>query len=160
MSSIREQIAALTIAALQEPGTPEQPAPPGLNVHRERTRPIEQDKLPAILVYFEDEEPTPIGETGKPQRFQAPLTQRHLNLVLEMRGKTLPGQAPDEVIDPLYVWAMQRVMADERFGGLAMGVTEGPMKWTAKELDVVFAGAALHLVVHYRTSRTDPTLPT
>jgi len=156
MSSIREQIAALVVAALQEPGTPAQPSPPGLNVHRERTRPIEQDKLPAIVAYFEDDEPTPLEK----QKFQAPLTQRHLNLVLEMRAKALPGQGPDEAIDPLYVWAMQRVMADERFGGLAMGVTEGPMKWTAKELDVVFAGAALHLVVHYRTSRTDPTLPT
>ena len=48
----------------------------------------------------------------------------------------------------------------ERFGGLAMGVTEGPMKWMAKEADVVFAGAALHLVIHYRTSRLDPTLAT
>jgi hypothetical protein len=31
------------------------------------------------------------------------------------------------------------------------------MKWTSKEADRVFAGAALHLVIHYRTSRTDPS---
>ena len=28
----------------------------------------------------------------------------------------------------------------------------------ATEANVVFAGAALHLIVHYRTSRQDPTL--
>jgi hypothetical protein len=38
-----------------------------------------------------------------------------------------------------------------------MGVTEGPMKWMAVESDVIFAGAALHLIIHYRTSRLDPT---
>ena len=124
-------------------------------MHRERTRPIEQDKLPAILVYFEDDEPTPLEK----QKFQAPLTQRHLNVVLEMRA-VASGQAPDEAVDPLYLWAVQQIMSNEKFSGLAMGVTEGPMKWTAKEADVIFAGAALHLVIHYRTSRLDPTVAT
>ncbi len=151
MASIREQIADAVIAALVDPA-----GPAGLNVHRERTRPIEQDKLPAILVYFEDEEPTPLEK----QKFQAPLTQRHLGLVLEMRAVPSAGQAPDEAIDPLYCWSVQQVMKDEKFGGLAMGVTEGPTKWMAKEADVIYAGAALHLTIHYRTSRLDPTLPT
>jgi hypothetical protein len=151
MSSIREQIADALLTVLQASG-----APGGLTVHRERTRPIEQDKLPAILVYFEDEEPTPLEK----QKFAAPLTQRHLNVVLEMRALAQGGQATDQAVDPLYLWIMQQVMADEKFSGLAMGVTEGPMKWTAKEADVIFAGAALHLVIHYRTSRLDPTVAT
>jgi hypothetical protein len=157
MSSIREQIAAAIVAVLDgsaEPGgTGGVQAPSGLTVSRERTRPIERDKLPATLIYFEDEEPTPIEK----QKFQAPITQRHLNVVLEMRAVAGEGLAPDEAIDPLYLWAMQQIFADEKFGGLAMGVTEGPMKWTAKEADAVLAGAALHLTVHYRTSRLDPS---
>jgi hypothetical protein len=41
-----------------------------------------------------------------------------------------------------------------------MGITEGPMKWTTKEADRIYAGAALHLVIHYRTSRIDPSSKT
>ena len=156
MSSIREQIAAEVVDLLTGTGAETPPAPSGLTVHRERTRPIEKDSLPAILVYFEDEEPTPLLK----QKFQAPLIERHCNLVLELRAVPDSGQAPDQAIDPLYLWAMQQIMGNERLGGLAMGVTEGPMKWTATEADKVFAGAALHLVIHFRTSRLDPSSTT
>jgi hypothetical protein len=156
MNSIRERIVDAVIAVLAGPGTPQSTPPPNLKVHRERSRPIAKDTLPAILVYCEDDEPTPLAK----QRFQAPLTERHLNLVLELRTTPDAGQKPDEAIDPLYVWAVQQMMANERFGGLAMGVTEGPMKWMATEADVVFAGAGLHLIIHYRTSRLDPTVAT
>jgi len=148
MSSIREQIAQAVIDLLSASGEPG-----GLTVHRERTRPIEQDKFPAILVYFEDDEPTTLAK----QRFQAPLTERHLNLALEMRTIPDPDSSPDQAIDPLYIWAISQLVPNERLGGLAMGITEGPMKWMAKEADRVYAGAGLHLVVHYRTSRTDPS---
>jgi len=156
VSSIREQIAGLVVAALSGDAKGPVVKPDALTVHRERTRPIEQDQLPAILVYFEDDEPTPLAK----QRFQAPLTERHLNVVLELRTTPASGVSPDSAIDPLYIWAMQQIMADERFGGVAMGVTEGPTKWTAKEADVVLAGAALHLVIHFRTSRKDPSSAT
>lgn len=155
MSSIREQIAAKAVDLLAASGDGLTP-PSDLTVHRERTRPITQDTLPAILVYFEDEEPTPLAK----QRFQAPIVERHMNLVLELRATPIAGQAPDEAVDPLYMWAVQQIMSNEKFSGLAMGVTEGPMKWTATEADKVFAGAALHLVIHYRTSRLDPSSAT
>jgi hypothetical protein len=148
MSSIREQIAQEVVDLLSAAG-----GPTGLSVHRERTRPIEADKLPAILVYFEDDEPTPLMK----QRFQAPLTERHLNLVLELRVIPDAVTAPDQAIDPVYLWAIAQLMTNERLDGLAMGITEGPMKWTTKEADRVFAGAALHMIVHYRTSRLDPS---
>jgi hypothetical protein len=156
MSSIREQIAAAVVVALGGPAAGDISQPSGLNVHRERTRPIDADNLPAALVYFEDDEPTPLEK----QKFQAPITQRHLNVAIELRVVPDSGQAPDEAVDPLYLWTMQQIMADEKFGGLAMGVTEGPMKWMAKEADVIFAGAALHLAIHYRTSRLDPSAVT
>lgn len=148
-SSIREQIAAAVIAAVSGTG-----APPGLTVHRERTRPVEQEQLPAILIYFEDDHPEPLAG----QKFRAPLTERSLNLVAEIRGTPAGAQAPDEAIDALYVWLMQAVAADETFGGLAMGITEGPVKWFSKEADAIYAGAAVHLIVHYRTKRLDPTV--
>ncbi|HLZ09338.1 MAG TPA: hypothetical protein VKT80_12160 [Chloroflexota bacterium] len=151
MSSIREQIAQAVVDLLSAPG-----GPGGVSVHRERTRPIESDKMPAILVYFEDDEPTPLAKV----RFQAPLTERHLNLVLELRAIPDAVSAPDQAIDPLYLWVIAQLVVNERLGGLAMGITEGPMKWTTKEADRIFAGAALHLIVHYRTSRLDPSSQT
>lgn len=149
MSSIREQIAGAVIAAASGPG-----APAGLNVHRERTRPLESDQLPAILFYFEDDEPEPLAK----QKFRAPLSERCLNMVAEIRVVPTADQAPDEAIDDLYVWLIQALGADESFGGLAMGITEGPVKWFSKEADVIFAGAAVHLSVHYRTKRLDPSV--
>jgi hypothetical protein len=148
MSSIREQIAAAIVAAVSGPG-----APAGLTVHRERTRPVENEQLPAILIYFEDEQPEPLAG----QKFRAPLTERSLGVVAEIRVVPTGGQAPDEAADSLYVWLIQAVGADESFGGLAMGVTEGPVKWFSKEADAIYAGAAVHFIVHYRTKRLDPT---
>lgn len=154
MSSIRQQIAAAIVAAVS--GTGKLGAatkPANLHIHRERTRPIEKDDLPAILLYFEDEQPEPLAG----QKFKAPLTERSLNVVAEIRVIPDASQAPDEAVDAFYVWLMQSLGADETFGGLAMGITEGPVKWFSKEADVIYAGAALHLAVHYRTTRLDPT---
>ena len=156
MTSIREQVAGAVVAALNAAAAGGVTQPIGLTVHRERTRPITKDKLPATLVYFEDDEPTTLAK----QVFRAPLTERHLGVVIEMRAIGSSSQSPDEALDPLYLWVMQQIMADETLGGLAMGVTEGPMKWMATEADVIFAGAALHLVIHYRTSRLNPATVT
>lgn len=153
-ASIRERVATAIVAAVS--GTGELGAagmPAGLHVHRERTRPIEKDDLPAILLYFEDDEPLPLAK----ERFKAPLTERVLNAIAEIRVEPADGQSPDEAVDAFYVWLIQSLGADESFGGLAMGLMEGPVKWFSKEADVVYAGAAVHLAVHYRTTRLDPT---
>lgn len=147
-TSYREQILAAIVAAIPTSGGG---APAGLTVHRERTRPIEQDSLPAIMLYFEDETPEPLAG----QQFKAPLTQRCLNVVAEIRVDA-SASSPDAAIDPVYVWLMQSLAVDETFGGLAMGIFEGPIKWTAKEADRILAGAAVHLSVHYRTKRLNP----
>jgi len=151
MSSIREQLVLAAVALLEAGGSPAT-----LTVKRERTRPIEQAALPAILIYCEDEEPSPLAG----QKFRAPLTERHLNLVLELRALASDTVPPDAAIDPLYIWAIQQILGNEKFGGLAMGVTEGPTKWMSREADATYAAAALHLIVHYRTSRLDPTSAT
>jgi hypothetical protein len=157
MISIREQVASAIVAAISGSGALGATGmPAGLNVHRERTRPIEKDDLPAVLIYFEDEEPEPLAK----ERFRAPLTERCLDVVAEIRCVPQSGQSPDEAIDAIYVWLMQSLGADETFGRLAMGIIEGPVKWFSKEVDVIYAGAAVHLSVHYRTSRLDPTTKT
>ena len=148
MSSIREQIVDGIVALLEASGSPA-----GLTVHRERTRPIEDDSLPALVVYCEDEEPK---STDK-QTFRSPLVERSLRLIVEARARATGGLAPDQALDPLLVWTAQQILQNETIGGLAIGATEGKTSWITKEADVVVAAAIANYHIRYRTARTDPT---
>jgi hypothetical protein len=147
MSSIREQIMTALVAALSAGG------PAGLTVHRNRTRPIEVDSLPAIMVYADDEVPKPLAGAT----YKAPLTERQLSVALECRAQGSTSVSPDEALDPVLVWAAQTVLANEQFGGLANGVEEGRTVWASREGDVPVASAKWSITIRYRTSRLDPT---
>jgi hypothetical protein len=149
-TSIREQIMVLLVAALNAGGAG---SPVGLTVHRERTRPIEIDSLPAILIYADDDVPKTLGQ----QVYAAPLTERQFSLALECRAQGTTGISPDEALDPVLVWAAKTVLANERFTGLASGVEEGRTVWSSREGDVPVASAKLSFTIRYRTSRLDPT---
>jgi hypothetical protein len=149
-TSIREQIVVLLVAALNASGSGR---PAGLTVHRERTRPIEIDSLPAILVYADDDAPKPLGQ----QTYAAPLTERRLSLSIECRAAGSSGVAVDQALDPLLVWAASAVRADEKFGGLANGVEEGRTVWSSRETDTQIAAAKWGITIIFRTSRLDPT---
>jgi hypothetical protein len=149
-ASIREQIIAALMTALSTGG------PSGLTVHRERTRPIEIDSLPAVMVYADDDVPKTLGQ----QVYAAPLTERHLTLALECRAQGSSGVSPDEALDPVLVFATQTVLANEKFGGLASGVEEGRTVWSSREGDVPVASAKVSFTIRYRTSRLDPTSKT
>jgi hypothetical protein len=148
LSSIREQIMVLLVAALGASGKPS-----GLTVHRERTRPIETDSLPAIMVYADDDAPKPLSQ----QVYAAPLTERQFSLALECRAQGSGSVSPDAALDPVLVWAVQTMVTGERFGGLASGVEEGRTVWSSREGDVPVASAKLSFTIRYRTSRLDPT---
>jgi hypothetical protein len=148
-SSIREQIASAIVAALSAAG-----GPTGLTVHRERTRPIETDSLPAIMVYFEaDDAPKPFDK----QKYRSPFVERTLVVALECRAQGSASTPPDQALDPITVWATQRMFADETFGTLAIGADEGATKWYSREGDLPVAAATIRFSVVYRTSRLDPT---
>ena len=146
-TSIREQIIAAAITALQATGKPA-----GLNVFRERTRPIEIDSLPSIMVYAEDDPPKPFDG----QTYRSPFVVRVLLLRLELRAACAANVAPDTALDPLIVWAIQAIMANEQFGSLANGVEEIRTAWNSREGDTPVAAATIHFTVRYRTSRLDP----
>jgi hypothetical protein len=149
VSSIREQIVVALIAALNAGAG----SVTGLTIHRERTRPIEIDSLPAILVYADDDVP----QTLASQTYASPLTVRQLSLAMECRAQGTSSISPDEALDPVLVYAAKTVLASERFGGLASGVEEGKTVWASREGDVPVASARLNFTVRYRTSRLDPT---
>ena len=147
-SSIREQIVSGVVELLQADG-----APDGLQVHRERTRPIESESLPALVVYCEDEEPT----TTDRQTFRSPFVERSLHVIVEARAKVIGSSSPDQTLDPLLVWTSTQIMQNETIGGLAIGAIEGKTNWLSKEADVVIAAAIANYHIRYRTARTDPT---
>jgi hypothetical protein len=158
VSSIREQIvlalvAVLGSATLNHSDGSEESKPAGLTIHRERTRPIEIDSLPAILVYCDDDPPKPIAQ----QIYRSPLTEHQLTISLELRAQGALNVPPDAALDPLYVWAMLAVGSDVSFGGLASEVEEGKTAWSSREGDVPVASATLRITIRYRTSRLDPT---
>ena len=128
-------------------------SPAGLTVHRERTRPIEIDSLPAIMLYADDDVPKPLGQ----QIYAAPLTERQFSLGLECRAQGSTSVSPDEALDPVLVWAAKTVLANEKFGGLANGVEEGRTVWSSREGDAPVASAKLSFTIKFRTSRLDPT---
>ena len=148
MPTIREQIIVLLVSRLSAGG-----GPAGLTVHRERTRPIETDSLPAIMVYAEDEPPKPLAG----QQYRAPLTERQLTVGVEMRAAGNSTTPTDAALDPLFVWFYQQIRADETFGGLANGVEEARTVWNSKEGDLPLAACTVHFTIKYRTSRLDPT---
>jgi hypothetical protein len=130
-------------------------APAGLTVHRERTRPIEMDSLPAIMLYAEDDQPKAIGSN-----YRAPQTERQLSIGLQCRAMGSSSVTPDEALDPVIVWANLQMFSDETFGGLANGVEEIRTVWSSREGDQPVAAATIHFTVKYRTSRLDPTSKT
>jgi hypothetical protein len=149
MSSIRDRLIDAVIAALSASG-----GPAGLTVIEDRTHPSEESQMPVIGVYFEDDEPIPLDK----QHFRAPIVQKLVTVILEYRAiASATPVKPRKSIDPLYLWAMQQLGADETFRGLAMGIVEGPTKWISKEADSVVAAAAQKFTIHYRTSRLNPS---
>lgn len=154
-NSIRELILEAIVANLSDPSS----GIANLSVHRMRTRPLEDDQLPAILIYSEDDEPKPLAG----QTFQAPLVERQLVIYLEYRAIGSSTVSPDQALDPLIVWGTKTMVANEKFvsiaypGGLGMGVVEGKTAWMSKEGDRILAAASTQWIVKYRTSRLDPT---
>lgn len=156
-TSIREQVLLAVMAALGASSAPcgsgSFPQPGNLTVHRERTRPIETDSLPAIMVYADDEVPKPMAR----ETYRAPLVERQLALTLECRAQGSATVPPDAALDPILIWAALALFADETLGRIASGMEEGRTAWSSREADVPIASAKFGITVKFRTSRLDPT---
>lgn len=120
--------------------------PTGLNVHRQRTRPIEKDGLPAQVLYLlnEDTEERAAGQIDRRARF-----------AVESRV-TASGESPDAALDEYLSWAVKALRADPTLGGLSSDVKERGTEWDHVELDKVFGAARTIFEVHYQTADDDP----
>lgn len=148
MASIREQILAYFVTKLGEAGKPA-----GLTVHRFRTRPIDRDSLPAQVVYPAGRDGG-IAEAVSQYSGEGDVT-RELTVRVESR---IVGEPPDQLLDPLYAWAVKQIMADTTLGGLALGVREEATSFDADEREVVVGACATDFAVTYSTEFNDPEL--
>ena len=148
MASIREQIIQAVVAALDGSGKPA-----GLTVHRYRTRPLEKDDLPAQVVY-------PAGTGGavaETVRLYGGTNDvlRELRVRIESR---VMGAQPDQLLDPLYIWAVKAVMSDPTLGGLAHEIREEATSFDAVEFEQPVGASATDIIVEYVTSQDDPEI--
>lgn len=148
--SLQNQILSYAVSALQANASL---SAAGVTVHRYRTRPIGKDTLPAIVVYpVLDEYLNRVGTE------EAPVVERQFRFWVECRAATTDTATPiDEVLDPLYIGAIQALYADPRFGNLLSGLQLERSQWDAFEADRTYGGLALMFAAHFWTLAADAT---
>lgn len=140
--SILEQIAQRAVADLGAVGKPAD-----LQVHRSRARPIDQDELPAAVVYLLTEvAQRKGGEWG-------PLLECDAMLAVELR---VAGNPPDQVLDPHRTWAIAQLESDQTMGGLATSVSYVGAEWQAAASNKVLGAVRLTFHVKYLMRAVDP----
>jgi hypothetical protein len=152
MSSRRDSIVADIVAALSTATG----KPSGLTVHRQRTLPIGADVLPSQVVYLVDE--TVVTGPGFGVGANA-LAVREATVRVESRVSA-GASTPDQALDPLLNWAVQKILADPTRGGLAHFTIELGTQWAAADEDKVYGAAQTDFKVKYTTSAADPTAAT
>jgi hypothetical protein len=139
--SRREQILAAAIAALNAASNP--PA----TAYRTRIDPVNQGELPAIVLYGLKETVEHAGPTTR---------RRILTMRLEIVQE---GAAPaDAAIDPIYLFAVNTLMADATLGGLVKGLYEIAVQWETEASYQDACVAVVDFEVHYTTTE-NPSVP-
>lgn len=144
--SIGERIvqAFVTTLDFNDPGKPT-----GLTVHRDDSEPLERDDLPALVAY-PNTDPLGLGDHQS--------DEHSLEILVEARvRKTDPLHVIDQLLDELYVWAVQRVHVDRSFGGLAKNVRLTRRGWDREAADSQHGLLLMGFTVEYFTALGDPT---
>ena len=144
MASHRELIIEALVTALTTP-----PAsvtkPAGLAVHRFAMRPLDVDRLPAIVVYWMDCKPAKAEQVVSSVSYDR-LLEYLLTVRVECRAA---GEPADQVLDPLAQYARQVVLTDPSLGGLCYGVREAGIQVDAVAKEKVLGAAAVDFEFHY-----------
>jgi hypothetical protein len=116
--------------------------------------PLRAPKGIRIRVYPFDEKVAP---------FSQQLVRRELLVKLELFVGPVPdGLPPNKALDPLYVWCIQRLMADRdrgtagQLGGRVDSIQERGRGWAGDEKEAAWARTVIDIAVIYRTLANDP----
>ena len=139
--SIQKQVLDYVVTALTAPGAP---AP----AFRTRTESFSADQMPAFNVY-------PLrGSREVAEDTVETLGQRFSFAVVPL------GTAPssvDVVLDPLFVWVCQRLLADTTLGGLVLDTTLDAWDWTFPAADSDISSCSMTFSALLAVKRADPT---
>lgn len=158
MSSTRETIVAALVSRLKSP--PDGITMPlGLTadrVHRFILRPIEADKLPALVAYRYDCKPVESLHLAGDSRD----TQLLYELMVRVEVRAI-GEPVDQVVDALEQYVRQCVFSDTSLGGLTAGARELGYEVDGAALNQHFAASHVNLgFIYYEQPYTfpDPTV--
>ena len=143
-NSVRETIIATVVSTLSAG------SPPATVIRSDQFQRTDANaSLPAIMVY-------PLNEKVAEQT--GSTAYRILSLAVECQVKGAPPI--DQAIEPLYQWAIQKLLADDTLGGNAEWIQEVSTEWVFETADEDVCGARITFDIRYSTGRTDPTQTT
>jgi hypothetical protein len=145
--SIREQILQALVDLWDEPSKPT-----GLTVHRDPSRPIPSDDLPALAVSMEP------SDSERTERLDhSPGVERTMTVRAGIRAGGSDVESLYEQTDEIYVWVVTQVALDRTLGGLSEDIVERRASFEAAEADKTFHALGILFDVTYFTSEDDPT---
>lgn len=153
MASVRERILAEIEARINAdaPGRPD-----GLEVHRHVERAVQLDaesgQLAEICIY-------PAPDTPDVPTHDFDLIERSFTVRCEMTALAMDGQPPSAAVDPLYVWAVRRLLADPTLGGLAVMLLEGQTQFAELERGAAYGRAFTDFEITYHTTQDPEAQP-
>lgn len=139
MSSMRERILTELATRLNTPPTGVT-KPAGMIVHRYAMLPIEDDELPAAVLYW-----TACDQTQKTM-FAATAMDTLLEYHLAVRVEVRAAGETDECLEPLIQYVRQVVFTDPSLGGLATSAREDGLQIDAITKARTLWAAAVELV--------------
>lgn len=127
--------------------------PAGLTSSTGRSRAVEDEELPHVLLYMAPEQPEPAdhGDQGA-----GPILERVFRFRTEFRVKAPEGQDPGDLLDAVYVHVAKAIMGDHTLGGLVQEVEEGATVPEIVEVSWPYGNMAVEWVATLYTPRDDP----
>lgn len=143
MTSTRERIVSELVRRLKTPptGVTMPPALAAERVHRYSLRPIEAEKLPALVVYRFDNKPT-LGNHLSGTGLVDNLIEYEVSVRVEVRAL---GEPVDQVVEAFEEYVRQVVFIDPSLGGLAMAAREIAYEVDGALLDRGYAASYISL---------------
>lgn len=145
-TSVIDNIMTFAVAALSA-----SPPVPSLTVNRMRKLVVKTAQFPLMSVYaLHDKQAERVG-TGS-----APVSERHFRFRVACYSK---GDPIDVAVDPMLVWAVQALMADQTFGGLLAELQHEESSWDADyTADELYGGVGVDFIARFAVPAADPTI--
>lgn len=140
MSSIREQIAAAALTALNTS------RPGGIPIAvRLNTKSIGSDALPAIALRIASDAVHQLDPNG-------PIVARTLTLEIDCMAKGTALVTADTAVDPLTAWTLAALKVDQTLGGLANSIDEQGTAFDYQQDDYQYCKATVTYAVEYQSN--------